>query len=100
MLRPDELLERASVKVPEDGPYETVGGWLMSELGRLPVVGDVVESDAGVFRVERLDGRRIDRIRFTPTPDDDAGDDSGTARDEPTRASSDRRSATERKALR
>jgi CBS domain containing-hemolysin-like protein len=70
LLRPDELLERASVKVPEDGPYETVGGWLMSELGRLPKVGDVVETDDGVFRVERLDGRRIDRIRFTPTPDD------------------------------
>jgi len=74
LLRPDELLERASVKVPEEGPYETVGGWLMSELGRLPVVGDVVESDSGTFRVERLDGRRIDRIRFTPTPDDEAGE--------------------------
>jgi len=70
LLRPDELLERASVKVPEDGPYETVGGWLMSELGRLPKVGDVVETDDGAFRVERLDGRRIDRIRFTPTPDE------------------------------
>lgn len=70
LLRPDELLERAGVKVPEEGPYETVGGWLMSELGRLPKIGDVVETEAGVFRVERLDGRRIDRIRFTPTVDD------------------------------
>jgi len=83
LLRPDELLERASVKVPEEGPYETVGGWLMSELGRLPVVGDVVDADAGTFRVERLDGRRIDRIRFTPTPDEEAGetDDAGRASD-------------------
>ncbi len=40
ILRPDELLERTGVAVPEDGPYETVAGWLMSELGRLPVVGD------------------------------------------------------------
>jgi CBS domain containing-hemolysin-like protein len=68
LLRPDELLERAGVTVPEDGPYETVGGWLMSELGRLPAVGDTVEIDAGVFRVERLDGRRVDRVRFTPYP--------------------------------
>ena len=68
LLRPDELLERAGVTVPEEGPYETVGGWLMSELGRLPVVGDTVEIDAGVFRVERLDGRRVDRVRFTPHP--------------------------------
>jgi hypothetical protein len=39
----------------------------MSELGRLPVVGDVVGIDTGELSVERLDGRRIDRIRFTPT---------------------------------
>jgi CBS domain containing-hemolysin-like protein len=68
-LRPDELQERAGVRVPENGPYETVAGWLMSELGRLAVVGDTVEVEEGVFRVERMDGRRIDRIRFTPRPD-------------------------------
>jgi CBS domain containing-hemolysin-like protein len=70
LLRPDELLERAGVRVPDEGPYETVGGWLMSELGRLPVPGDEASTEAGVVRVERLDGRRIDRIRFTPTIDD------------------------------
>ena len=68
ILRPDELRERSGVAVPEEGPYETVAGWLMSELGRLPIVGDEVSIDAGVFRIERLDGRRIDRVRFTPTP--------------------------------
>jgi len=67
-LRPDELADRAAVVVPEDGPYETVAGWMMTELGRIAEVGDTVEVDAGVFRVERMDGRRIDRIRFTPTP--------------------------------
>jgi CBS domain containing-hemolysin-like protein len=75
ILRPDELLERAGVTVPEEGPYETVAGWLMSELGRLPVVGDVIDIDAGQFRIERLDGRRIDRVRFTPTPVDATGGD-------------------------
>lgn len=68
ILRPDELLERAGVTVPEEGPYETVAGWLMSELGRLPIVGDTVDIEAGTFRIERLDGRRVDRVRFTPTP--------------------------------
>lgn len=73
ILRPDELLERTDVNVPEDGPYETVAGWLMSELGRLPVVGDTVTVNGGVFRIERLDGRRIDRVRYTPNPPDDNG---------------------------
>lgn len=68
LLRPDELRDRTGVIVPEEGPFETVGGWLMSELGRLPGVGDTVESADGVFRIERLDGRRIDRVRYTPRP--------------------------------
>ncbi|GAA3589565.1 hemolysin family protein [Klugiella xanthotipulae] len=65
-LRPDELLDRTGVTVPEDGPYETVAGYVMSELGHLPVIGDVVGLPGGELRVERLDGRRIDRLRFTP----------------------------------
>lgn len=69
ILRPDELLERTGVVVPEEGPYETVGGWLMSELGRLPVAGDEVNIEAGTFRVERLEGRRVDRVRYTPVPE-------------------------------
>ncbi|QNO38467.1 HlyC/CorC family transporter [Protaetiibacter sp. SSC-01] len=70
-LRPDELLDRAGVTVPEDGPYETVAGYLMSELGRIPAVGDTVDIDAGTFRIERMDGRRVDRVRFTPRPADE-----------------------------
>ncbi|MEO7015969.1 MAG: hemolysin family protein [Leifsonia sp.] len=69
ILRPDELLERAGVTVPEDGPYETVAGFVMNELGRLPVVGDEVAIEGGTLRVERLEGRRVDRIRYTPDPE-------------------------------
>ncbi|WP_460633816.1 hemolysin family protein [Leifsonia lichenia] len=68
ILRPDELVERAGVTVPEDGPYETVAGFVMNELGRLPKVGDEVLIDGGTLRVERLEGRRVDRIRYTPDP--------------------------------
>ncbi len=74
-LRPDELFDRSGVKVPEDGPFETVAGFVISELGRLPVVGDVVHLPGGELRVERLDGRRIDRIRFTPTIEQEGADD-------------------------
>lgn len=64
-LRPDELRERTGVSISEDGPYETVAGYVMSVLGRLPEVGDEIRVDEGTLRVTRLDGRRIDRIRFT-----------------------------------
>ena len=66
MTRPDELLEMA-IKVPADGAYETVAGFLMSALGRIPSVGDTVEIEDGVLKVERMDGRRVDRVRFSPS---------------------------------
>lgn len=65
MTRPDELAEMA-IKVPDDGAYETVGGFIMSELGRIPLRGDEVRIENGVLKVERMDGRRVDRVRFTP----------------------------------
>jgi CBS domain containing-hemolysin-like protein len=66
-LRPDELLEQTGIEVPEEGPYETVAGFVLSELGRIAKVGDEVALPTGVLRVMRLDGRRIDRLRYTPT---------------------------------
>ena len=66
MYRPDELLEKLAVKVPEDGSYETVAGYLMAQLGRVAAVGDEVQIDGGTLRVERMDGRRVDRIRYIP----------------------------------
>lgn len=68
ILRPDELVERTGIRVPENGDYETVAGFVMAELGRLPVVGDEVATDEGTLIVQRLDGRRIDRLRFVPRP--------------------------------
>jgi len=66
MYRPDELFEKLAVKVPEDGSYETVAGYLMSRLGRVAAVGDEVDIQGGTLKVERMDGRRVDRIRFIP----------------------------------
>ncbi len=68
ILRPDELLDRTGIRVPENGDYETVAGFMMAELGRLPVMGDAVPIDDGTLVVQRLDGRRIDRVRFVPDP--------------------------------
>lgn len=73
MIRPDELLEMA-IKVPADGAYETVAGFMMSKLGRIPANGDEVKLDEGVLRVERMDGRRVDRVRFTPSSTDEVVD--------------------------
>jgi len=70
-LRPDELRERAGIDVPDDGPWETVGGFLLSEWGHIPDVGARLDACGGQFVVERMDGRRIDRVRFVATGDSD-----------------------------
>lgn len=69
-LRPDELLDRAGVSVPEGEVYDTVGGFIMSVLERIPAVGDEIPLDEGTLAVQRMDGRRVDRVRFTPYPGD------------------------------
>jgi CBS domain containing-hemolysin-like protein len=73
-LRPDELEERAGITVPEDDNYETVAGFVMSQLGRIPEQGDIVTVPEGEFKVVRMDGRRIDRLRFTPAVISEAGE--------------------------
>lgn len=67
-LRPDELRDRTGVHVPAGDVYDTVGGYLMSVLERIPAAGDEVDIDDGTLAVERMAGRRVDRMRFTPKP--------------------------------
>jgi len=77
-LRPDEVLEQSGIEIPEDGDYETIAGFVLAQLGRLAVVGDTVSLPSGTLRVLRLDGRRIDRLSYTPAPPDPS--EPGTAR--------------------
>ena len=62
--RPDELLDRTGIRIPEGDVYDTVGGFIMSELERIPRVGDSIEIDDGTLDVQRMDQRRVDRVRF------------------------------------
>jgi CBS domain containing-hemolysin-like protein len=65
-LRPDELAERTGISVPESDEYETLAGFVADQLDRLPEVGDEVQISQGLLRVEQLDGRRVDRLRYRP----------------------------------
>ncbi|KQZ82135.1 hypothetical protein ASD56_14720 [Microbacterium sp. Root166] len=81
-LRPDEVLDRTGIRIPEGDVYDTVGGFIMSVLERIPVVGDTLELEDGTIEVQRMDGRRVDRVRFTPTPmpHEDAATEGGEGR--------------------
>lgn len=68
LIRPDELLIQTKVELPDEGPYETLGGLIMNELGHIPSQGDTVLVNGYLLRVEQMDGRRIDRVRITRNP--------------------------------
>ena len=68
LMRPDEVRARADLAVPDGTAFETVGGFVMAALGRVPRVGDQVEVPGAVLRVDRMDGRRVDRLRAVPRP--------------------------------
>lgn len=73
LWRPDEVRDRLGALVPDGPAYETIGGYVMACLGRVPVVGDEVSVTGWTMRVDAMDGRRVDRLRFTPLEDESEG---------------------------
>ncbi|HVO42736.1 MAG TPA: hemolysin family protein, partial [Aggregatilineales bacterium] len=49
-----------------DENYDTIGGFIMGQLGRIPVVGDSVTIDGTTLQVEAMDNLRIDRVTVVP----------------------------------
>ncbi|AMM33233.1 membrane protein [Sinomonas atrocyanea] len=74
LMRPDEVSEQVpGLRVVDSPAYETVGGYVMSALGRVAQTGDSLEVGGGTLTVVRMDGRRVDRLRFTPPPPEPGG---------------------------
>jgi CBS domain containing-hemolysin-like protein len=77
LLRPDEVEDVTGVALPEDDDYDTIAGLVLRALGRIPLAGDVAlvplptDPDrpdvrrVAQLRVERMEARRIDRLRLT-----------------------------------
>jgi putative hemolysin len=58
-----EVNDRYDLSLPEE-LYDTIGGYVFGQLGRVARVGDEVELEEGRFRVLDMDGRRIARLAF------------------------------------
>ncbi len=58
----DDANDLLDVKLPE-GEFDTVGGLMLAELGRLAATGDIVEIDGARLSADRVQGRRIMRVR-------------------------------------
>jgi len=61
-----DVNERLDLELPEDD-FETIGGFVFGSLNRIPVLGDEISVDGGGrFRVVRMQGRRVDYLRYIP----------------------------------
>ncbi len=58
----DEFAERLNAPVKQSADFETVAGFVLHQLGHLPVVGEVFAFGVWTIEVVDLDGRRIDKV--------------------------------------
>jgi CBS domain containing-hemolysin-like protein len=72
----NELLDASAL--PEGDEWDTVGGLLYSLLGHVPVEGEAADVDGHRLVAERVQGRRIGRVRILPSGGGSAGVDSGS----------------------
>jgi putative hemolysin len=71
LINLDDFEDETGIELPE-GPYETVAGFIMAQLGRLPKAGDEVDYDGHRIVVRDVENRRVGRVLVTvvpPTPE-------------------------------
>ncbi len=59
-----DLKEDYQILLPESPEYETLGGFLMTALQKVPVVGDVLERDGKRFSIVEMVGQRISKVKM------------------------------------
>jgi CBS domain containing-hemolysin-like protein len=69
-----DLNRRLKLSVPESEGYTTVGGFLMTEAGHVLKPGEVVQHDGLVFKVERVEKRRVMRVKLEIQQTDGEGE--------------------------
>jgi len=72
LINLDDFARETGIRLPP-GPYETVAGYVLAALGRLPGLGETVDVSGHRLSVTELDGLRVARLRVTPTSVPDSG---------------------------
>ncbi len=64
-IHPDELEDMTGLRVP-DGDYETLAGFILDHLQRIPSAGEVFRFQGWEFQIESVDRHRVDAVRLRP----------------------------------
>ena len=67
-LPADEMADHLIIALPEKRDYQTVGGFVLANLGHLPATGETFDALGWRFEVVDMDGRRIDKALATRLP--------------------------------
>ena len=64
-----DLKEDHSIPLPESSEYETLGGFLMATLQKIPQVGDRVEIEGKLMSIVEMVGQRISKVKLEKMPE-------------------------------
>ena len=59
-----DLKDDYHIEIPESTAYETLGGFLLTSLQRIPKIGDVVDIESKRFTISEMVGKRIAKVRL------------------------------------
>lgn len=67
-----DLREDYGIEIPESPEYETLGGYLLTVLQKIPRTGDVIEQEDKRIIISEMVGQRISKVRLEITPVDES----------------------------
>lgn len=70
-----EIFDISRLEGEDEGRFETIGGFILDQLGHIPVEGEFVEVEGHRIEVIDMDGHRIDKVTIIPPKPDPADED-------------------------
>ncbi len=65
-----DLADQHNLVFPESSEYETLAGFVITQLQRMPRGGEIVNHEGWRLTIVEMDGRRIARVKIEPRPQD------------------------------
>jgi CBS domain containing-hemolysin-like protein len=66
-----DLETQFRIELPRDAGYETLAGFVMTRLQRIPRVGDSFEFEGRIYKVKQMEGRRVELVKIESKTSDD-----------------------------
>ena len=70
-----DIEELLGIEIPQDGDYDTVGGYVFHETGTIPEKGFIITQPNFEIEVIRSDDRRVEKIRIQPLASENGNHD-------------------------